>query len=78
MKYECFFDFTICKPKKSQFIGKSGVIEFNTDAPLSSDVIDDLKNDESFLSAIACDLNKTLKQKKEALPNFKGFSQTCS
>jgi len=63
MTYECAFDFTICKPKKSQFIGKSGVIEIITDNPIPKESIEDFKTDKNFLANIARHINLTLKQK---------------
>ena len=63
MTYECVFDFTICKPKSSKFIGKSGVIELTTEKPLSDDEIENLKTDKTLLHNISFDLNQTLKQK---------------
>ena len=63
MTYECAFDFTICKPKTSKFIGKSGVLELITDRPITETQIDELKNDAAFKKNIAVHLNSTLKQK---------------
>jgi len=63
MKYKCAFDFTIVKPKKSQFIGKSGVIEIETTGELSKEEIDVFKEDKRFLGNIANHLNTVMKQK---------------
>lgn len=63
MKYECKFDFTVCKPKNSQFIGKSGVIELETDNPLGDEDLDVLKTDDKLLKNIAIHLNQSLNQK---------------
>ena len=63
MIYKCSFDFTVVKPKSSQFIGKSGVIELTTDKPLSKEEIENLKIDKTLLHNIAFDLNQNLKQK---------------
>jgi len=63
MIYECSFDFTICKPKKSEFIGKSGVIELTTDNPIPGETMEELKKDKSFLLSIAHHLNTIMGQK---------------
>lgn len=63
MNYEVKFDFTIVKPKKSQFIGKSGVINITTDRQMSDEELDDLKRDNDFLRGIIHELNTSLKQK---------------
>ena len=63
MTYECAFDFTVVKPKSSQFIGKSGVIELTADKPLSKEEIENLKTDKNLLHNIAFDLSQNLKQK---------------
>lgn len=63
MIYECSFDFIICKPKKSEFIGKCGVIELTTDNPIPDETIEEFKRDKSLLLSIAHHLNATLGQK---------------
>ena len=63
MVYKCAFDFTIVKPKTSQFIDKSGVVELSTEKPLSNEEIENLKTNKNLLHNIAFDLNENLKQK---------------
>ena len=59
--YECAFDFMVSYPKKSQIIGKDGVIELTSDEELSEQDIEKLKTDENLLHNIGFDLSKTLK-----------------
>jgi len=74
MKYECAFDFTICKPKKSEFIGKSGVIELTTDNPIPEENMEKFKNDQSFLANIAHHLATVHKQKNVFMVKVKSLT----
>lgn len=74
MKYDCAFDFTICKPKYSKFIGKSGVIEIETDNPILENKIEEFKNDKNFLKNIADHLNSVLKQKNVFMVTIKSIT----
>ena len=74
MTYECAFDFAVCKPKTSQFIGKGGVIELTTDKPLSSEEVENLKTDKTLLHNIAFNLNTTLKQKNIFMVTVKSIT----
>jgi hypothetical protein len=76
MNYECAFDFTICKPKTSQFIGKNGVIELTTETPFTNSEIENLKSDETFLNSIAYHLNTVMKQKNIFMIKVKSITQS--
>lgn len=71
LQYECAFDFTICKPNKSQFIGKSGVLEFTINKQIDESEIDKLKTDRELKSIIVHHLNTTLKQKNVFMVEIK-------
>jgi|GEM_PF-6759994 len=77
MIYECAFDFTICKPKSSQFIGKNGVIELTTDKPIPDDEIEKLKNDKGLEKDIAYHLNTVMKQKNIFMVKVKSILPTA-
>ena len=74
MTYECAFDFTVCKPETSKFIGKGGVIELTTDKPFSKEEIENLKTDKTLLHNIAFDLKKTLKQNNVFMVTVKSIT----
>jgi hypothetical protein len=74
MIYECSFDFTVCKIKKSQFIGKNGSIQLTTDRPISDDEIEKMKNDDQLKANIASHLMVEHKQKNIVMVDIKSIT----
>lgn len=73
MKYEVNFDFTVVK-KNSNFIGKSGAIDLDTDKELDAAEIEYLKKDKGFQVEIANHLATTLKQKNIFMVTVKSIT----
>jgi len=74
MIYEVNFDFTVCKPKNSQFIGKSGVLEITTDNPIGEVEMEKFKTDKGFLANIANHLATSMKQKNIFMVTVKSIT----
>ena len=70
MKYNCQFDFTVVK-KGSNFIGKSGEVEIETDKELDNE--QNLKTDKAFQNNIATHLATTMKQKNIFMVTIKNI-----
>lgn len=63
MEYKCEFDFTVCKPKTSQFTGKSGYIHLNADREMDATELTALKTSPELEVLIHQTLTTAHKQK---------------